>query len=600
MALISTLADTFSGTSLDSKWSASIPSSPGGSTVTVGGGCLNLTQDVKAVSVYSVDSYDFTNSSFYAVVSPPLRISVSGGSFPEVAVTETTLALRNNLSTIASVAYVSNNMGLIRMSFTSSTVSLEYSGDGVTWTSVGSTAATVPTSAVLQFQVGQNGKTGRIHSFNEIEPDTYTVGSGNWSARSVWSNVSGGHPGALAPGINSHVFVENNKGVDLDYDASVSSIDFSYGNLNIANRTLICQDSFSMDGSSSKSLSAGNGTIEIKTGGLYIGGTGTISSGSTLTIAVNASPSTTHYTNTYANKIGHLKLLHHSTGSGSIELGSAINANLLSIEAEGPLTVNAVSTIDLTHLRSIRDSSGGRTTITAPTGFWFAENGTCNTAHTDISTPSMLSTAYGGNTYYPLYLMDNLAGAITGNITNSNPGPGSSLRDDFDGAVLDSSLWVSSTYGSGYVNLAAGSLVLGYIGGTSGFSVTAKKSYNILESAIEFEVNACDANDIRIELLGSKAFGSLDAMKLVDSFSAEEYRIAADDLGNGSALVHFDRKVSGDWATVSSFTAASDMVVAVRPRIYGDRNLKNDSLIISKFGGAVPSTNNFLAFFEGV
>ena len=85
MALISTLTDTFSGTALSSKWSASIPPTPGGSTVTVGGGCLNLTQDVKAVSVYSAGPYDFSNSGFYAQAA-------SGKSITSVAVSHGTPA----------------------------------------------------------------------------------------------------------------------------------------------------------------------------------------------------------------------------------------------------------------------------------------------------------------------------------------------------------------------------------------------------------------------------------------------------------------------------------------------------------------------------
>ena len=160
MALISTLADTFNGTSLGSKWSANIPPSPGGSTVTVGGGCLNLTQDVKAVSVYSADPYDFSDSGFYAVFNPPIMFSVSGGSFPELSITGSTVTLKNNFSTVASIPYVATDMGMVRMMFSGSTMTAAYSKDNITWVDIGSTTVTVPTNATLQIQVGVAGNTG--------------------------------------------------------------------------------------------------------------------------------------------------------------------------------------------------------------------------------------------------------------------------------------------------------------------------------------------------------------------------------------------------------------------------------------------------------
>lgn len=597
MALISTLADTFSGTSLGSKWSASIPPSPGGSTVTVGGGCLNLTQNVKAVSVYSVDPYDFSGSGFYAVFNPPIMFSVSGGSFPELSITESTVTLKNNLSTVASIPYVATDMGMVRMMFSGSTMTAAYSKDNITWVDIGSTTVTVPTNATLQIQVGVAGKTGRIHSFNTVENRRDVVNTGLFSSRNTWSNVAGGHPGALVPTSSSLVWLETAKNLELDSDAHVSYFYFYTGGLDLGGHKLTCDNSCVIAGGGSKTLTATNGTI--RSPGIYAPGSVSIIGASSLTLEVDPSSASHEYTFDNSYTIGHLSILHNSTGSTSLSLMTPVKANLLSIEDEGSLTVDFTGATEVTHFRSLRPSIGGRTTINAPSGFKFTGSGTCSTARTDIFTTSMLS-ADGGNTYFPLYLNNDLANTTIGNIIKAAPGPGGSLKDDFEGVSLDSSLWTSSTHGAGYVNVASGVLTLGYSGGTSGFSLTAKKSYNIVESPIEFEVSACYSDNISIELLGSKTFGLNDTFKPINSFDPQQYRIWASDTG-GDATVQFDRKVDDEWVMVSGFSTRKDLVRAVRPLIWGERNVKDDVLVISRFGAtATANTNGFLAFFGGV
>ena len=125
MAKISTLFDYFNGTTLDTgKWLINRPPSEPdpNSKITVSGGIMTMTYATTALTLTSVATYDWQNSSFVmGAVTGPFNLNVSSSVLINSG---TTISVTSNFggTTHASIAYNSSTMKFFRYTGTSSSV----------------------------------------------------------------------------------------------------------------------------------------------------------------------------------------------------------------------------------------------------------------------------------------------------------------------------------------------------------------------------------------------------------------------------------------------------------------------------------------------
>ena len=172
MAKIETLFDAFNGVSLNTTlWRIQTPPTPDpASTITVGAGVLTIVQASKGITLYSQNSYDWTNSSFvigpidglcHIIASGPIQLTNDGAQvqFGEYG------------NPYGFVTYNATTMRYFRFRCTTTAVYAGYSTDGNTWVEFSSVATTIPTAAAIGIEIGVNSNTTTIRGVNII-PNT--------------------------------------------------------------------------------------------------------------------------------------------------------------------------------------------------------------------------------------------------------------------------------------------------------------------------------------------------------------------------------------------------------------------------------------------